>query len=176
MKRLPFFAAAAGLLLLASCSKENGATGTSEASSYMRTTSEEGEDIGDLNKTDFSYHLEKDPLTQEWLCPEPMDDCSRVSLSSARMEELNEMIENNTVQNYFATRTTAVQFPWLDHSPEIKTGLAQGRFTIIREQNSAGDVFYMVVKHGTVANGEHPRTEQVVHTMMVPGGVNSVKH
>ncbi|MGL5891739.1 MAG: hypothetical protein ACRC3B_17740 [Bacteroidia bacterium] len=168
MKRLPFFAAAATLLFLASCSKENTGTCTTDSGSNLRSTSAETNDDGGLSKNDFSYHLEKDPLTQEWLCPEPMDDCSRVSLSSARMEELNEMIENNTVQNYFATRTTAVQFPWLDHSPEIKTGLAQGRFTIIKELNSAGDVFYMVVKNGTVANGDHPRTEQVVHTLMVP--------
>lgn len=172
MKRIPIFAFAAGMLIFASCSKETGATGADQAVSQLRTTSDDNEGPGDLNKTDFSYHLEKDPLTQEWLCPEPMDDCSRATLSCARMESLNTAIDNNTVQNYFSTRATASQFTLLDHVPLVKAGLAQGRFNIIREVNSNGDVFYMVVKNGTVNNGGHPRLEQVIHTVMVPKAVH----
>jgi hypothetical protein len=169
MKRLPFLAAAASLMLIASCAKDQTNYGTGNTGTYLRTTSEDnGDGSGDLNKTDFNYTLVKDPLTQEWYCAEPMSDCARTSITSSRMNEIDNMIDNNTLENYFAARTNAVQFPWFKHNPEIITGLAQGHLTLVRESNSSGDVFYMVVKKGSVAQGTHPRSEQVIHTIMVP--------
>lgn len=169
MKRLPFFAVAAGLILIASCTKDQANFGPGNNGSYLRTISEQtDEGPGDISKTDFNYTLVKDPLTQEWYCAEPMSDCARTSITSSRMQEIDNMIENNTLETYFTARTNAMQFPLFDHNPEIKTGLAQGRLTLVRESNSNGDVFYMVVKKGSVAKGTHPRSEQIIHTIMIP--------
>jgi hypothetical protein len=169
MKRLPFFAAAAGLFLIASCNKDQINYGPGNNGSYLRTTSELTDPgPGDISKTDFNYTLVKDPLTQEWYCAEPMSDCARTAITSSRMQEIDQMIEDNTLGAYFAARTNAMQFPWFDHNPEIKTGIAQGHLTLVRESNSNGDVFYMVVKKGTVAHGTHPRSEQIIHTIMIP--------
>ncbi|MCA6364106.1 MAG: hypothetical protein IM638_13785 [Bacteroidetes bacterium] len=167
MKRLPLFAAAASLLLIASCAKDQTNYGLSKNGSFLRTTDDDNNNPGDLNKTEFNLTLVKDPLTQEWYCAEPMSDCARTSITSSRMNDLDNMIENNTLETYFSARTNVAQLPMFNHKPEIISGLAQGHLTLVRQSNSNGDVFYMVVKKGTVTRGAQPRSEQIIHTIMI---------
>ncbi|MCU0433334.1 MAG: hypothetical protein MUC87_07775 [Bacteroidia bacterium] len=177
MKRLPFIAAAASLMLVASCAKESTRLGVTTPGNNMRTTTQQmGDGEVGISKTEFTLSTNKDPLTQEALCVEPAGDCASINISSSRMEELDEMIENNTLEATFSSRVSSSRFTIFNDLPEIKSGLAQGRLTLVRETNSAGDVFYIVVRKGTVNKGERARQEQVIRTFMVPAATAIQTH
>lgn len=122
-----------------------------------------------LNPVDFKYHLEKDPLTQEWLCPEPMDDCRKISPSKARLTAINTAIATGTVASFFSNSNNVLtQFPYLADQPQLISGLAQGTLTMVLQQNANGTVVYLIVPVSAVStNGSPLRTDQVVHAIMV---------
>jgi hypothetical protein len=111
---------------------------------------------------DFNYHLTKDEHG-EWYCPQPKVDCSKVSPNPTL--SIDEAIDNNKVTAFFNSPDWNSEFPYLAGQDAVIAGLQDGLYSMVRQQNSSGDKFYLVVPFTTDAANFQP--DAVVYATMM---------
>jgi hypothetical protein len=94
---------------------------------------------------DFNYELKKD-ANGEYSCPTPKVDCSKIRPENGIAASVDEAINLGTVQAFFNTPDWETDFPYLAGQPQLISHLQDGSYTLLRETNSNGDLFYIVTR------------------------------
>ncbi|MCU0432325.1 MAG: hypothetical protein MUC87_02590 [Bacteroidia bacterium] len=134
MKHLfPIFIAA----ILAGCAKTE--TPVSETNAVRQSNSNARLTV------DFNYTLTKD-ANGEYSCPTPKTDCSKIRPENGIAATVDAAIAGRRVQQFFNTPGWETDFPYLAGQPQLISHLQDGTYTMLRETNSNGDLFYIVAR------------------------------
>ncbi len=94
---------------------------------------------------DFNYELRKD-ANGEYSCPSPKVDCSKIRPENGIAASVDNAISTGSVQDFFNSPDWQTDFPYLAAQPQLISHLQDGSYTLLRETNSNGDLFYIVAR------------------------------
>ncbi|MGL5888281.1 MAG: hypothetical protein ACRC3B_00260 [Bacteroidia bacterium] len=94
---------------------------------------------------DFNYELRKDEQG-EYSCPIPKVNCSKIRPENGIAVSVDHAISTGTVAAFFNSVNWQTDFPYLAAQPQLISHLQDGSYTLLRETNSNGDLFYIVAR------------------------------
>lgn len=126
-----------GIVVFSGCAKTE--TAVSETLDGTQSTSNARLTV------DFNYELRKD-ANGDYSCPSPKVDCSKIRPENGIAASVDNAISTGTVQAFFNSTGWENDFPYLAAQPQLISYLQDGSYTLLRETNSKGDLFYIVTR------------------------------
>jgi hypothetical protein len=125
-------------VVLTSCAK----TETAVSETVLSTSSTSNARL----TVDFNYSLVKNEQTGEYSCPTPKTDCSKIRPENGIAASVDHAISTGTVAAFFNSTDWQTDFPYLAAQPQLISHLQDGSYTLLRETNTNGDLFYIVAR------------------------------
>jgi hypothetical protein len=85
-------------------------------------------------------------------CACPSKNCAKDAAAAISLEPIDAAIAKGTVKDFFNSTDWETNFPYLGNEPELVYGLQHGDYTLVRQKNADGELFYRIILSTQNAN------------------------